>query len=375
MIQIQELSIFFFKNEETTRLPSYTKHIYDTINDFTKPKIQYGYNHHMDNIKNVIKQNITENPSICYNIIDNFLVKISDTVNNLHNDIYTLFNIDKKKQKDYTNNFFIYWEIFNVFQNIFNKDLNNIIIDCDNEILESLNFYCTLNQVSYNINKNNKKSNIIIIHTDEKINFYDENIENLCFISIIKKVIKILSNQENNGTCIFNINESYQEPTVKILYILSLLYEEFYIYKPLYSKTYEPEKFIICKNYKYNGSDKNINGLISSLKVIEHITDHIEDIYIEEHISTQFKYFIKYTNYKLSNIQYKTMNKMIEYIKSKDFFGKDYHDFRNIQIKNYEWWKNIFILKNKDISNIYQKSLHAFLNEFNKFIENLYSYF
>jgi hypothetical protein len=130
--------------------------------------------------------------------------------------------------------------------------------------------------------------------------------------------------------------------------ILHDCYKEVYICKPLFSRDYTNEKYLICKNL--NISDKDKNNLISKLEKILNdfnksnlvIADLISDkIYKIEEIKD-----IVFINNNLSNNEHNNINKIIEYRNKKNYFGEEYNKFRNNQIKNTDWWFNTFIKKN-----------------------------
>ena len=58
-------------------------------------------------------------------------------------------------------------------------------------------------------------------------------------------------------------------------------------------------------------------------------------------------------NNYISCNEHLNINKIIEYKKGKNYFGEQYHKFKEIQIDANKWWENTFIKdKAKKISDI-----------------------
>ena len=62
--------------------------------------------------------------------------------------------------------------------------------------------------------------------------------------------------------------------------------------------------------------------------------------------------------------QMKQINKIITYIKSENYFGDEYHQFKNNQIEAAQYWEEIF-LKNKSISDLIVKQIKKNKSEIN----------
>ena len=81
------------------------------------------------------------------------------------------------------------------------------------------------------------------------------NQETNSFKLILVQVIYALCIQKKGGTFILKIFDICTLPTIQLIFILSSVYENVYICKPNTSRIDNSEKYLICKNYKYN---KNI---------------------------------------------------------------------------------------------------------------------
>ena len=66
------------------------------------------------------------------------------------------------------------------------------------------------------------------------------------------------------------------------------------------------------------------------------------NIIFNYNISSDLHDLIFQINNKLCNKQFITINSIISYIEKKDYFGEDYHKYKNIQIENSKFWLKIF---------------------------------
>ena len=81
--------------------------------------------------------------------------------------------------------------------------------------------------------------------------------ENTAFRLIFTQVIYALVMQKKGGHFVLKIFDIFEVCTIDILYLLNTFYEKVIIMKPYTSRYANSEKYIICKNFKYD----NINDL------------------------------------------------------------------------------------------------------------------
>ncbi len=86
----------------------------------------------------------------------------------------------------------------------------------------------------------------------EDFNNQEINIASLLFAQIAYA----LCLQKKNGRFILKIFDSFTQHTVDLLYILSSFYEKVYISKPYTSRYANSEKYIVCKGFLFDNSDK-----------------------------------------------------------------------------------------------------------------------
>ena len=75
--------------------------------------------------------------------------------------------------------------------------------------------------------------------------------EKLAFRLIFTQVIYALVMQKKGGHFVLKIFDIFEDCTVDILYLLNTFYEKVIIMKPYTSRYANSEKYIICKNFKY----------------------------------------------------------------------------------------------------------------------------
>ena len=185
---------------------------------------------------------------------------------------------------------------------------------------------------------------------------YGENFkEQESYILILGEIVAALSVQNKGGNFVLKMFDTFTEISVKMLYILSMFYENVYIYKPLTSLESDEEKYIVCKNFKFNQKDitKELKYLTEILEKMN--TDKfIDGIISKLNVSDDFKNSIKFSNIELINKQQITINKIVTFIKNNNYFGEDYHNYKDNQQKAHLFWKDYFYgdkVSSKDILN------------------------
>lgn len=82
---------------------------------------------------------------------------------------------------------------------------------------------------------------------DEGTDF--NNKEQLHYFLILNEIYSALCLQKLGGMFILKVFDIFTTTSVHLLYLLNLVYEEVYIYKPKTSRPTNSEKYIVCKNF------------------------------------------------------------------------------------------------------------------------------
>jgi hypothetical protein len=243
-----------------------------------------------------------------------------------------------------------------------NKKYANLIIS--NGIINS----GSNNSVSNNSVSNNSGSNNI-----KEQDYYKY---------IINEIIIILSIIDIEGHCILKLLDTFTLPTIKLIWLLSDFFEESYIYKPLFSRPSEPEKFLICKKFKYNNNEELIDVVIKKLQdILNSINNenYINILFPNLDVPNELLNIFRFINIKLVNTQQIIINNIVKYIKDNNYFGDKYHEYRSNQIAATKWWIEMFFppsnnlyINNKEIINkIIEDTLNMNNLEINQFVEQL----
>jgi 23S rRNA U2552 (ribose-2'-O)-methylase RlmE/FtsJ len=115
---------------------------------------------------------------------------------------------------------------------------------------------------------------------DEGTDF--NNKEQLHYSLILNEIYSALYLQQYNGMFILKVFDIFTTTSIQLLYLLKLVYNEVYIYKPKTSRPTNSEKYIICK--KFIGNNK-LDSFLSELRML----------------SKELKKYKKYTSFTLFN--------------------------------------------------------------------------
>lgn len=86
---------------------------------------------------------------------------------------------------------------------------------------------------------------------------------------ILTEVCYALMLQKKGGNFVLKLFDMFLKPTVEILYILSLAYEDVHIVKPNTSRYANSERYVVCKNFKISNSKQYFSKLYNILEQID----------------------------------------------------------------------------------------------------------
>jgi hypothetical protein len=227
----------------------------------------------------------------------------------------------------------------------------------------------------------NDKFNLIIGHSGidwDKNNIQEQSIG----LDILRTINICLNNLDKNGNLILRMYETFTKLSIKYLMVLSELFEDVHIIKPLTSRNSEGEKYVICQNFKSN--DKFKKELNSKINLIESKCNYskrvmIEDIFTDIKIPNEL--FVRMISYNslVINQHYKTVNKIMEFIDGLNYHGELYAYYRDRQIELSQYWNSTFLGKKivnirKDTSKLINDGLEDVKLQINEFSDNLIGY-
>ena len=216
----------------------------------------------------------------------------------------------------------------------------------------------SIKSIEKTIHENNEYSNLITANGNLNLDI-DENFEEQkSYQLILGEIITALKIQAHNGHFILKIFETFTIPSLKLIYILTYFYKDMYIYKPYFSRMSLSEKYLICKNFKYDWKKDNtiltqkIKNLEQCLRNMDS-SKYVYDIFPDMILPSSFLNKFKFINIKLANMQQIMINEIIKYIKENNYFGDKYHEYREKQIEASKWWINTFFPPS---ANLYKKN-------------------
>ena len=154
--------------------------------------------------------------------------------------------------------------------------------------------------------------------------------EEMSFKLILSQIIYAIIMQKKNGHFILKIFDIFKYKTIEILFLLSNLYENIYIYKPHTSRVANSEKYIICKYFKNNNNNLKTYLLNNYKSIIDNV-DNIKSLF-NKTFPNIFINKIKeinaiYGQQQIENIN-STLNLIREYLnlENLDFHNNDNND-------------------------------------------------
>jgi hypothetical protein len=166
------------------------------------------------------------------------------------------------------------------------------------------------------------------------------------FRLLISQIYCAISAQKKNGTFICKFFETFTKTSIKLISLLSFMYDKVYFIKPLMSRLSSSERYIVCMNFNDSKSkDKILKGLNTMIKEYKENTLKIVDIYSNLEIPQDIINSVVNMNVNISNYQFKSINQIIAFVKKEIYFGEEYHLKREQQIEGSKYWINLFLPK------------------------------
>lgn len=172
---------------------------------------------------------------------------------------------------------------------------------------------------------------------------------------ILSQIISAIKLQKKNGCFVCKFFETFTLTSLKMLSILTTVYDKVYLVKPLTSRESNSEKYAVCMNFKYDEKNKEYKDIIKKLDEIfdaihKEKKNHIVDIFSDFELSKDFIVQCIEINRTIANEQFKVINNILDFINKEIYSGDAYHENRNIQIKCANIWTSLFLPKTDDFS-------------------------
>ena len=346
------------------------------------PKFSSGFIHYYHSLQKdmgVIKQ--FENKKKVYDVINEFEPTIDNYENTIQNLCKKELNLKDKSEQLIGYNFYKIWELIFMFDLCdINKALNLLCINDDAGCLQSVllfrdkyskltDKYFTINNdrqttnINTLINSNKNKSikiiddknikdqmELIIIDSGLKADLkveLEETLEQGYYKLLFKNILTAINCQKREGNLVCKFYETYTITSLKFIALLMSLYDKVFFSKPLTSKLSDPEKYIICMDFKYSNNDKKFQEIFKNLEKLylqaESSKLNIVDLFPSYEISRELQMRILQMNVVLGNNLFKQNGEIVSFINSQNYYGDTYQAYRDKQIEATEYWTKLFL--------------------------------
>lgn len=168
------------------------------------------------------------------------------------------------------------------------------------------------------------------------------NKEQLHYYLILNEIYSAIALQKKNGHFILKVFDIFTKTSIHLLYFISLLYEDVFIYKPKTSRPTNSEKYVICKNFKDIDNDllnKVTNIIFDLSNTLKHMKrNKYNSFELFNEIPNDFINKIKNMNNYYINNQCMFLRKAIKLCEDNDFIN----DYENQLNNSHEERKSIF---------------------------------
>lgn len=291
---------------------------------------------------NFLSANLCENDGSFLRAIMEYRSKFGKSTD-LKKDKYCIINKDNNgKANSIISECLIKWK-----SSIFKLDKNSLNLKDETGNDGGLDNISNIKNYIKLVAKEKKYAKLVTCNGD-----YNNSNEVELYKLLVGQIITAINIQDKGGNLVVKIFDMYTLPTLKIICILKSLYNEVFVCKPLMSRSFKEEKFLVCKGFKYSQDSKlkKISDKLFNLMEKMNVEENIYDIFTEYNLNEDFIKKITNINLKLSNNQYQMINDITEYKNSGNYFGDAYHRYKDEQIKSTKWWIDTFLAKDgKDL--------------------------
>jgi len=269
---------------------------------------------------------------------------------NLTTDINYENNIDTISKKYFgesvTTTFLQLWEMVLMF------NLSSSKISTNNSELNDV-FNKLKKFVKLDVKDQSKKTHLYLHNNIE----FDTTELDIC--KKTTKFLKELDTLEKGGSLIIKVKELIHAPSAHLIYLLSNLFEDVYLYRPELSYVSRGERFIVCKNFENNKLKYDLSK--------DYITLNIN-------LPTDYIFTLNVINRAMMLEEYIVRNKMRNFINSQNYFGDEYHSQLAIQQNSTDKWiATNFMITAKDYNELVkqkEKELNTSVKAFESLIDN-----
>lgn len=365
------------------------------------PKGMYGFQHFLHQSRQKLRDQVKkfEGKKQVYTVCDKFNDIIDDYDDTIKSSAEKLFG-----ETIISKNFYKMWEVLCVFDLVKASSVSCNLAELQGEYLQAIllfqnkyigskssgNHYC----ISFNhksigkssINSSLSKHKNVEVFDDYPKNFDKEYYGDLTNVDIRNKFINFVKNkadiitanntfqwsddvlqeqesfpiiladfittlhvQKKGGHFICKFYETFTELTIKLIILMSEMYNNTYIYKPLISEKYSPEKFLIFSEFKDDSKKKqlitNLESLLNNIiiNIEKKPPNFINDYFLSYEVPKIVKLLFIESNNHINNGVYQNINEIVAYINRENYRGDEYQQRRDEQIIGTKFWISHFL--------------------------------
>lgn len=333
------------------------------------PRSEFGFHHFIHASKNkldVLKQ--FEGKKKVYLIHNQFEPHIENDPNAIEN-----ITIQKFKINDIHRNFYKMWEILSIFGLSDNSSsmttahlgestggFAQAMCFYRDELAKKSSkgdkYYVEADEIK-NANKSTQdsiKSKITsqktitdnkcdLVTSDVNVTVTNLNVyEQYAIDQILNQIIVSTNLLKKGGSFICKFYETFTMTSMKMITILSELFEHVYFIKPLTSELSNSEKFAVCVGFKADKKAISALNLIQKTLKSKPEKMNVTDVFEDYQIPRQTLIGVINMNCVMSNYQFKSINAIVNFIKKEIYFGEEFHDKTAEQLECSKYWTQMF---------------------------------
>jgi 23S rRNA U2552 (ribose-2'-O)-methylase RlmE/FtsJ len=186
-----------------------------------------------------------------------------------------------------------------------------------------------------------------IVTADGGFDWVNENVqEQEAFRLILAQIIAAAKVQQKGGHFICKFFETFSMTSMKLVSMLTQLYTNVYFIKPLTSRASNSEKYAVCTGFKFGDKEKEYKNMYTKmlqlLKLSHQNRNKIVDIFPTFVIPRNICIQMTKLNTMIANEQLKSINEIVGFIRSQNYYGDYYQTRREKQIRCATYWTNAF---------------------------------
>ena len=168
--------------------------------------------------------------------------------------------------------------------------------------------------------------------------------EQEAFRLILGEIITNFKIQNTGGTFILKIFETFTDVSFKLIALLSATYDKTYIFKPYTSRPSNSEKYIICKGFKGVSTKfiENLMKLLEEMNDKEKADQKIANFLVGFELPSIYKNTFIFSSTRLMATQFIAINKMVDFIKSNEYYGSQFQKYLKEQQEANDSWVQMF---------------------------------